>query len=61
MQAEEAHRKQAKRAFEKEEFESDDALSSIRKASSRRKRSNGSKKLKMAKDGSMRLSNEVHN
>ena len=60
MQAEQANKKQTKKPFENDEFESDEDLSSIRRTSSRRRKSHGPNKLKMQKDGSVRLSNEVH-
>ena len=61
MQAEQNHKKQMKKPFENDDFESDEDLSSIRRTSSRRRKSQGPNKLKMQKDGSVRLSNEVHN
>ena len=62
MQVDEAQKTREKEKFmEEKDMESDENLSSIQKASSRRKIDNGSAKLRMQKDGSMRLSNEVHN
>ena len=51
-----------KKPFENDDFESgDENLSSIRRTSSRRRKSRGQNKLMIEKDGSVRLSNEVHN
>ena len=51
-----------KKPFENDDFDSgDENLSSIRRTSSRRRKSRGQNKLMIEKDGSVRLSNEVHN